>query len=196
MNPFITFIIPTIGRPSLRAAIGSLINQVHPDWQAIVIGDHVEPHIWQRCIVSDRRIVSINLAERLGHDNVGAEVRNRGLQWLKEGIMMPDWVGNLDDDDTLTPDYILKLVEDGKDVDLLQFRAEWENKIDIRPIIGETRLLPATVSNAFAFRYDFAERHNLHYIDSTSEDWATIQSFISAGARCKVSDHVTYRVRH
>ena len=48
----ITFIIPTIGRPSLLRAIESLYKQTVWDWKAIVVFDGIQPNI----SISDPRI--------------------------------------------------------------------------------------------------------------------------------------------
>jgi len=194
MNPFVTFIIPTIGRPSLQASILSMLAQVDPDWNAIVIGDNVEDEKFKGFKVDDSRITFFNLPVKTGHDNVGAQVRNIALEHIKASDKKPVWVANLDDDDTVDKNYVAWLR--GEIVDLLQFRAQWENGIDIRPTDDEHRLLPHTVCNAFAFKFDFAEKHGLQYIDGSSEDWVTIQGFITAGGKTKVSEHVAYYVRH
>ena len=39
---FITFIIPTIGRETLKNSIDSLINQTDHDWNAIIIFDGIK----------------------------------------------------------------------------------------------------------------------------------------------------------
>ena len=39
----ITFIIPTVNRPSLKRAIDSLYAQTLSEWKAIIIYDGVEP---------------------------------------------------------------------------------------------------------------------------------------------------------
>ena len=136
-----------------------------------------------------------NSPEKLGHDNVGAEVRNFGLYRIDRFENHPQWIASLDDDDTVTPDYVGRLKKESPGMDLIQFRALWENGIDIRPEIGEKRLLARTVCNAFAFRYEFAWLHELRFVDGTSEDWATISAFIAAGAETKISEYVTYQVR-
>ena len=44
-NNKITFIIPTIGRPTLSKSIESLINQTNKNWEAIIIFDGIKPNI-------------------------------------------------------------------------------------------------------------------------------------------------------
>ena len=42
-SPLITFIIPSIGRPSLQRTINSLMDMKDPDWKAIIVFDGINP---------------------------------------------------------------------------------------------------------------------------------------------------------
>jgi len=194
MIHFVTFIIPTIGRQTLMRTLSSLCEQTDPDWAAIVIGDNVSTQL----ISSDwwgaekqRNIYTLNLPSKLGHDNVAACVRNVGLSFA-----VSEWIASLDDDDTVTPDYVERLKAECNDLDLIHFRAEMENGVDLRPPLGNFGFSAGNVCNAFCFRREFARDHKLAFIDGTSEDWLTVKAFIGAGARAKMSESITYRIRH
>lgn len=66
----VTFIIPTIGRASLKTALNSLYNQSIPNWKAIVIFDGIESNI----VPNDSRIKIITTGNKLGiSENVNGE---------------------------------------------------------------------------------------------------------------------------
>jgi glycosyltransferase involved in cell wall biosynthesis len=196
MKPFVTFIIPTIGRPTLRASIESLLAQTDKDWEAIIVGDNITRVRHSAMnefgyLLGDPRIFFNDNLIKMGHDNVAAQVRNLALP-VADG----KWIGNLDDDDTLHKQYVEWLKQESENADLVHFRAEWENGIDIRPALDDHTLMPSNMCNAFAFNRQFAIDKGLHYVDATSEDAATIQAFIAAGARVHLSSRVAYMVRH
>ena len=44
-NPFITFIMPSVNRPSINNAIESLLNQTIPNWKLIIVFDCVDNNL-------------------------------------------------------------------------------------------------------------------------------------------------------
>jgi glycosyltransferase involved in cell wall biosynthesis len=190
LNPFVTFIIPTIGRETLKRTFDSLYAQTDQDWNAIVVGDNVESFD-QWYLRASNKVFVFNSPFKRGHDNVAADVRNIGL-----ALANSEWIASLDDDDTIVSKYVEWLKEESKNMDLVHFRAELENGVDIRPPFGNYGFQGGNVSNAFCFRREFAKSHGIQFIDGTSEDWETVKALIGAGARAKMSGRVAYRVRH
>ena len=93
----ITFIIPTVGRPTLKKAVESIENQTNDNWKAIVVFDGIEPTI----SISNPKI-SVIKTEKAGVGQNGAgNVRNYGMKFVDS-----EWIGFLDDDDTIAPDYV------------------------------------------------------------------------------------------
>lgn len=93
----ITFIIPTIGRFSLHNSIESLKNQTIKEWKAIIIFDGIKCNINE----NDARIKIVEI-EKTGKDyNSAGEVRNYGMI-----LVETEWIAFLDDDDTISNDYI------------------------------------------------------------------------------------------
>jgi len=43
-NSKITFIIPTIGRPSLKETIDSILSQTCQEWYVVIVFDGIEPN--------------------------------------------------------------------------------------------------------------------------------------------------------
>lgn len=93
----ITFIIPTIGRPSLKKTIESIENQTNDNWKAIVVFDGIEPTI----SISNPKITVIKTEKAGVAINGAANVRNYGMKFVDT-----DWIGFLDDDDTIASDYV------------------------------------------------------------------------------------------
>ena len=93
----ITFIIPTIGRETLKNTLLSLINQTNKEWNAIVIFDGIEPNIES----NDSRIKIIK-TDKLGKDfNSAGNVRNYGIKYANT-----EWLAFLDDDDAVKNNYV------------------------------------------------------------------------------------------
>jgi glycosyltransferase involved in cell wall biosynthesis len=96
----ITFIIPTIGRTTLKDTLLSLINQTNPHWKAIVIFDGIEI---DNNIVGfyDERIKVIKSSKLgEGHNSAG-NVRNYGIQFAET-----EWIAFVDDDDSIKNTYV------------------------------------------------------------------------------------------
>ena len=56
MNNKITFIIPSLNRPTLERTIESLINQTNPNWKCVIIYDGVDGNSFE-----DDRIKTIKI---------------------------------------------------------------------------------------------------------------------------------------
>jgi glycosyltransferase involved in cell wall biosynthesis len=71
----LTFIIPTIGRPSLKYAIKSLKDQTIQNWNAIIIFDGIKCNIEN----NDSRIQIIEIEKKGININSAGNVRNYGM---------------------------------------------------------------------------------------------------------------------
>jgi hypothetical protein len=102
----ITFIIPTIGRDSLIETLTSLEAQTDPGWEAICIFDNVQPNpVLLEKLQSNPKFQYYILEKKLGQGkNSGGAVRNYGMQYVTT-----EWLGFVDDDDTLLPHYVASL---------------------------------------------------------------------------------------
>jgi glycosyltransferase involved in cell wall biosynthesis len=93
----ITFIIPSIGRSTLKETIESLEKQTNKNWNAIIIFDGCTPNFQ----TDDSRVKIIQI-EKLGQGiNSAGLVRNEGIK-----IAETEWVAFVDDDDTLAVNYV------------------------------------------------------------------------------------------
>lgn len=91
----ITFIIPSLARPTLKRTLLSIKNQYDSNWKAIVNFDDVNnPNYY----LFDERITYVfNKRVR----KYGGIIRNEAVK-----IAETEWVGFVDDDDTIEPNYI------------------------------------------------------------------------------------------
>lgn len=100
-DPLVTFIVPTIGRPSLAAALRSVHMQSNGRWRCVVVGDGIEPDLVEG---ADYRDADRFIYVRAARSNSAGITRNVGLAFVNT-----PWVAFLDDDDTLSPDYVQAL---------------------------------------------------------------------------------------
>lgn len=120
MNPFITIIIPSLGRNSLDQAIESICNQeTSQKWETIIVYDRsVEQIIEHR----DFRIRSF-YPEISGDQGA---LRNVGIAFART-----KWIGFLDDDDTLTSDYVETIFNASHLFDVVRFWPTGASKLDL-----------------------------------------------------------------
>jgi glycosyltransferase involved in cell wall biosynthesis len=126
LNYMITFIIPTIGKPGLQKAIESIEKQTSDNWKAIVVFDGIEPTI----SISNPKITVMKIEKAGVGNNGAANVRNYGMKHVDS-----EWIGFLDDDDTIAPDYVETFNNELVTypfVDVIIFRM---HRPDIEPIV-------------------------------------------------------------
>lgn len=181
MNPKITFIIPTIGRATLDRTINSLKEQNNPNWKAIVVFDGIELKDFK-----DDRVSSIKIP-KTGIKNHAGNVRNFGMEKVET-----EWIGFVDDDDTLSPDYVDKFEEElcvSPDLDCVIFR-----------MFSDRGILPQPNDQTFKFCYvgiSFAIKKsiNIKFKASQTEDFYYLKEIKNNNGKIIISPYVTYFVR-
>jgi len=122
----ITFIIPTIGKDTLKNSIESLENQTNDNWKAIVIFDGLKPNIE----INNPKITVLDIEKKGVGGNGAGRVRNHGMEKVDS-----EWIAFLDDDDTVAPDYVETFYNEIKEypyVDVVIFRLyryNWEPNV-------------------------------------------------------------------
>jgi glycosyltransferase involved in cell wall biosynthesis len=116
-NTKITFIIPTIGRPTLQKTIECLLNQTCCEWKAIIIFDGISPTVSSSAY--DNRIQIIQKPKTYKAVCYGGDVRNYGIQFATT-----EWVAFVDDDDGIKSTYVETFLNEiaSYDNDLIIFR--------------------------------------------------------------------------
>lgn len=185
----VTFIVPTIGRDTLKRALESLVAQTNPNWNAIVISDGV-PHF--SLPINHPRILSLMFPLANKCWEFGGMMRNIGL-----GFDASEWFAFLDDDDRLDPHYVQWIVEEGRNSDLVVFRMRFPDGGVVPPPshTSPDHLAHGLTGIAFAVRTSFQKAHNLQFIHERNEDWTFTERCRSLGARIVLSPRVGYFIR-
>lgn len=191
----VTFIIPSIGRPSIINSLNSLIAQSVPNWRAIVVFDGVDRI---EGIPEDLRITTISTPSKLGSSdgkligrrcgNAG-EVRNYALQFVET-----PWVAFLDDDDTVTSDYLAILssyLDDDPSTQVLIFRMRKHSRSTYPPI-GSNLIRRYEVGISFALRYDLISEKGFKFKQGDFEDCDLLIELAASGANIQITNETTY----
>ena len=183
-NSIITFIIPSINRKSLTQSINSLINQTNPNWRCIIIYDGVDGKIF-----NDYRIETIKI-DKLGGESfahgMSGLVRNEGLK-----ICKTEWIGFLDDDDTLHPDYVNLLFSKYSDLDFIIWRMVLPSGLII-PRNNNISFGNVGISIAYKNKFD-----NL-FFDSNrdGEDFDFVNKLLLLSNNYIITPEIYYKVNH
>jgi len=182
-KPVITFIIPSIGRPTIIRTIKSLQNLSNPNWRAIVVFDGVKSNISH---IHDKRISYYEIKKR-GRDNMAGTTRNYAINKVDN----TDWIGFVDDDDTISPNYIDVLLQDSKfNTDCIVFHMLLDDRIV--PNSNTTSLIRNDVGISFCVKTDILKR--ILFKNSKSEDYDLLER-LSKTNSILLSNNLTYFVR-
>jgi glycosyltransferase involved in cell wall biosynthesis len=186
--PFASFIIPTIGRPSIELAIESLQKQTDGDWDGVIVCDGFE-RTYEGPSPDERRLRWVG-----GEDYGSAGVARNVALSMVEG----DWICFLDDDDRLEPTYVEHLRQHAEDY-------PWAKVIVFRmkhPYLGvlprpDGRLAWGHVGISYAVARDAIAGHEFgreEIAKGNHEDWNMLEELLTR-YRAFVSPHIDYVVR-
>jgi glycosyltransferase involved in cell wall biosynthesis len=186
MNKKITFIIPSLNRLTIIRTIDSLISQTSDNWKCIIIYDGVDGTKF-----NDPRITTIKI------DKTGLVGPANGQSGLVRnvGINMVDteWIGFLDDDDTIHSNYVRTLIEKYNDKDFVVWRMKYPNGL-VLPPIGNDELIFAKVGISFCYKNKF---ENLMFDNNRDgEDFDFLMKLKSLTNNYTVTPEIYYNVRH
>eukprot|EP01132_Coremiostelium_polycephalum_P001026 gene1026-1301_t len=184
--PFVTFIVPTVGRSTLHQTIHSLLNQTNPHWEAIVVFDGVT-----NITYSDPRIKAIQIP-KTGKSNYGGEVRNQGMQHAKT-----DWIAFVDDDDHLSADYVDRLIEEislHPSLEVVIFRMFHPHQARIMPALQDTDFKHCQVGISFCIRAALFHA-GVKFRPGHLEDFDLLHDLRIQGRKMVISPYITYWVR-
>jgi glycosyltransferase involved in cell wall biosynthesis len=193
----VSFIVPTMGRGTLKVALDSVLAQSDPDWEVIVVSDGlVEQDLITKveCSGVDPRIKYRHLPRKFGggypvHNGRAGLVRNEAFSFA-HGI----WFAFLDDDDILDKDYVKWLKEEGHETEIVIFRMVNSNGA-ILPPVGDDRIVSGLVGISFAVQNWFIQKNAIRFENHEEEDFMFLSTCICKGARLKISGHVAYYVK-
>lgn len=182
----ITFVIPSINRPTIHRAIDSLIRQSNPNWECVIVYDGVDGPSF-----NDERIRCLKV-EKIGtrddvHGMAGL-VRNFGIKAVDT-----EWVGFLDDDDSLDESYVDVLLNKYEGHDAVVFRMRYIDG-SIIPRVEDSRMYFSNVGISFCYkRKDFPI---LFDSNRNGEDFDMVNRLQSLCERFIVAEEILYRVNH
>jgi hypothetical protein len=201
MNPFVTFIIPSIARKTLANTIMSLYEQEDPDWSALVVFDNVEP-VFETTF--SNRILGVKTPLKLGVGVNGAgKVRDYGITLLKQDFDYQGWIGLVDDDDRLTTNYVrdLKNISSkNPNADIIVFSMKYADGTILPPInkIDRKSLVDVkTLENAVGISYAFKTHvyfEAVKFEPSSGEDYSFLLRAQNAGYNIVFTTLIGYMV--
>jgi glycosyltransferase involved in cell wall biosynthesis len=171
----ITIIIPTLGRLSLSRALASLIKQSDPRWQCIVVFDGIEKRVEVEGY-GGRKIECFTCTQKKHAGLVRNEALNR---------VTTEWIGFLDDDDTLDHTYIERFNHWRTCSDLIIF-----------PFRQGRHLIPGkglkNFGISFCVRKEFISQHQIVFSSGKGEDSKFVCDCIKKGAKKIMPDEFLY----
>ena len=148
---FVTFIIPSLNRPTLVRSVESIINQTDSNWKIIIVFDG-----FYELIKIPKKYKSKIKMLQTPHLGEAGFVRNIGLKEVDTS-----WVAFLDDDDAVESTYVAKLkeyIQSDPKLEVVYFSINWGN--NITPLPNEdVGMHNGFIS--FAVKMDLINRHNI-----------------------------------
>lgn len=184
----ITFIIPTIGRLTLKNSIDSLLNQTIKEWKAIIIFDGIHPNI----DVDDTRIKIVEINKKGENINNAGLVRNHGIS-----LSNTKWIGFLDDDDILSNDYIeifnKELLQNITiNLDVIIFRMKLNDRII--PKLNCDNFYVCDVGISYILKKEIFD-NGIIFQPSGAEDFVHLDEIRKNGYKMMISPYIKYYVR-
>lgn len=198
MDSCLTFVIPSVGRPTLNRTLDSILKQTHQNWKAIVGFDGILKNELSVDPILDERIQYIHFKDKLGI------LKDGGITGSSAGLVRnkiinevsSDWIGFVDDDDSLYPNYLHHFFSHDIDkIDCFIFRMIYPDGV-ILPRINSDVLFCGNVGISFICNLNFLKKHKLYFEQSTTEDFVLIQNISKYGGKIFVSENVGYKVAH
>lgn len=181
---FLTFVVPTLGRPSIYRTIESIQAQNDWNWKCIIMFDGIEP-----TMDTTYQNIIIRSCEKKG--NAGW-VRNEALK-----LVDTRWVAFVDDDDYILPTYMDKLkyyINSNPGIDVVIFSYKDETNNNIQPPPNFTDLVRCNVGISFAARMDFIREHNIEFDFRSVEDFDFLNKCKEAGGKYLLTHDIQYIV--
>lgn len=193
----VTFVIPSVARKTLIASINSLYEQKSDNWQAIVGFDGLLKEEIELDLPKDEDRIKYLFLEKTG------ELKNKNAKHSKAGFarnkiiknVETEWTAFLDDDDTISEDYVSILEEQIQQNEstcyVFQMKAIDGN---VMPFTGSKRIIIGQVGISFCVKTSFLKENNILFNNSQSEDYEMLKNIASNGGKIKLIEHVGYIV--
>lgn len=196
----VTFVIPSLNRPTINNAINSIINQTNPNWKCIVVYDEVDGQKFnderittiianvnmERCTCSTNNSIRIfqQCLANCNDNGRAGYIRNEGIK-----IADTEWIAFLDDDDTIHPEYVETLLNKYKDSDCVIFKMQMPNK---KIIPTNPKISRANVGISFAYKRSL---NMLFDAKTNAEDFIFLNKLQQITGNITFADETFYYVR-
>lgn len=194
---FIVFIIPTIGRNTLIDSINSVMKlNGNYEWKILVIFDGIKNNLVDLNTNDNIMILETEKCGNINIKNNGGMVRNIGINYLIDNKIESKYIGFLDDDDTIHPEYINNLLKEEElfDFDCIIFRMMYEN-YNIIPHPLTTKIEMKNVGISFLLKYEIINNENFRFINHPYEDYVFVNKIKNNKKKILISKFVNYFVR-
>lgn len=190
---FCSFVTATLGRPSLKRTIQSLLNQNSWNWLSYIIFDGASPIEIKGLnpdinYLNDNHFI-VSKVDKLGHAGL---VRNSVLDKIDT-----EWIAFVDDDDTLKETYIDKLIyyqNNNKDKDIIIFSYYDDINKNLQPPANLNYIKRCNVGISFAIKTKFVQNNNIKFIEGGIEDFEFLNDAVNKGANYLITHDVQYLV--
>lgn len=192
---FVSFIIPSKGRVTLKITLQSLLDQTSWNWLAYILFDGADPiHIHGLSPDIDYledNYFKVGNCPRQGHAGL---VRNKILP-----IIETRWTAFLDDDDYLKTTYVQKLLDYdsmNQDKDIIIFTYKDVENGNTRPPKNLNKIECCEVGISFAIKTEFIRKTGIRFSEGVLEDWKFLDACVNAGATYLITHDIQYFVGH
>jgi glycosyltransferase involved in cell wall biosynthesis len=189
-SDYITIIIPSIGRETLKNSIQSLLNQTLNKWKAIIVYDGCK-NILDLDLLNDRRLSYYEIEKTSGVINQAGDVRNYGMQFVKS-----KWVGFLDDDDCLGKNYVEYFFKNCElfHFDVFIYRMIQED-LKIFPSLLSKDIIPCDVGISFIMKMELFRKCGLKFENSHCEDYDFLYIVKKKNLLIFISHYIQYFIK-
>jgi hypothetical protein len=196
MNNLTTFIIPTIGRPTLNQAKNSIFAQTLNMWDLIIVYDGAEEkqtlnngYYFNGCFICELDIPKTGIQEN-GRSYAG-KVRNFAFP-----LVSTPWISFLDDDDALCIYYMYWLnryIREDPNLDCIIFSMGYADGFKY-PKQYNT-IISGEVGISFSVKTEFIRKHSILFENSDNEDFQFLDKIRQNNGKIKISEQMMYYVR-
>lgn len=195
----ITFIIPTIGRKTLEQSLESLIQLKCNNWKAIVLFDGINNNLECKEKYNTEQFIFQEIKKQGNIDvkNNAGKVRNIGFQIINDQQIDTEFIGFLDDDDTIHPNFITYLEEEknkNSSIETCIFRMMYPNGYFL-PNKYHTKIKIKQFGISFAIRKQYLEKNAIRFQNHPYEDFLFLKLLEQQKCKIVISPYIVYFIR-
>lgn len=186
----ISIITPSIGRETIKRTFDSIDKQSSDDYEHIVVFDGIEPTIDNNGNPKRKIYKSEKLGANRNINGMAGKVRNYAFNFCQG-----DYIGFVDDDDTLSPEFVKTVHEDFKEgYDFIVYTMR-EGEGGFYPHPMNRVIAFGNVGISFVFKKELLLKYDLKFENSDGEDFLFLKNMKNLGLKHLISPKVMYLIR-